>query len=309
MLVTGAAGFIGSHLAEALCADGHEVIGIDSLNPYYDIDLKRGNLRAIEHGRFESLEADLMDVDLAPLLDGVSRVFHLAGQPGVRGSWRDGFDEYVRNNIAATRRLLDACVQAGVKRYVFASSSSVYGDAPSFPTSETCLPSPVSPYGVTKLAGEHLGNVYASGYGLSVGSVRFFTVYGPRQRPDMAIHRMISAARSGSEFHLFGDGSVRRDFTFVSDAVSALRTVGEVSDGGVYNVGGGSECAMLDLIELIADACGTAVSVVHDAPQSGDAARTMADTTRLRGLGWRPQIGLADGLAAQVAHLVQAGDP
>src|SRR4051812_32930977 len=217
-LVTGVAGFIGSTLAEALVGNGDVVVGVDCFTPYYDAAQKRANLQRLAATKqFTLAEADLRTAELPPLLDGVDVVYHQAGQPGVRLSWASGFAEYDSHNIIATQRLLEGARAAGVARVVYASSSSVYGNAPRYPTSEDDLPQPHSPYGVTKLAAEHLCNLYAANWGVHTVSLRYFTVYGPRQRPDMAMHRLIESALAGTPFPLYGDGSAVRDFTFVDD--------------------------------------------------------------------------------------------
>ncbi len=240
-LITGVAGFIGSHLAERVLAEGHEVVGVDCFTPYYTPAVKRRNLESVV-GRtsFRFVEADLAEADLAPLVDGAEWVFHLAGQPGVRDSWGATFDAYLRNNIQATQRLLDALAAAPPHRLVYASSSSVYGDAP-LPMSEDALPRPISPYGVTKLAVEHLLHAYEVSAGTPVTSLRFFTVYGPRQRPDMAFHRFIRAIARGESVSLHGVGQQTRDFTYVDDIVEAcVRAATRDCVGEVINVGGGS---------------------------------------------------------------------
>ncbi len=308
-LVTGVAGFIGGHLARTLLDEGHEVVGIDALTDYYDPEIKRRNLSLLAgEERFSLQLDDLVTAELRPLVHGVDTVFHLAGQPGVRGSWRTGFEPYVVRNVLATQRLLEACTAEEVGRVVYASSSSVYGNARSFPTTESDLPRPFSPYGVTKLAAEHLCTLYADNFGLHVTSVRYFTVYGPRQRPDMATSRLIDAAIHGTPFPLFGDGSQRRDFTFVLDAVDATRRAGseDVPPGSVFNVGGGSDTSMSELIDLVASAVGKPVVIDRRPTEPGDAVRTGADTTRARELlGWRPRTSIAEGVARQVASVVR----
>ena len=310
VVVTGAAGFIGSHLAESCLADGHEVIGIDALTDYYDPAIKQRNLvNLATHEGFTFVADDLVTADLTELTASADLLFHLAGQPGVRASWRDGFSAYTDRNILATQRVLEACTQNGVRRVVYASSSSVYGNAKSFPTSETDLPRPFSPYGVSKLAGEHLCNLDADNFGLHVTSVRYFTVYGPRQRPDMATHRLIRAALDGRAFPLFGDGKQRRDFTFVLDAVSATQLAGsaDVVPGSVFNVGGGSDTSVLELFEIVEDVTGRELVIEQLPAEPGDAHRTGADTTRARELlGWLPRTGLREGIAAQAAALLAA---
>lgn len=304
-LVTGAAGFIGSHLAEALVADGHEVVGVDAFTPYYDRAEKEGNLsRLLTDGRFRFVEADLRDADLEPLLDDVDVVYHQAAQPGVRLSWSDGFATYDSCNVLATQRLLEAARHAGVDRVVYASSSSVYGNADAYPVSEADLPRPHSPYGVTKLAGEHLCGLYAANHGLSTVSLRYFTVYGPRQRPDMAFHRLIEGALDQTPFPLYGDGSHVRDFTYVGDIVRANVLAGraDAAPGTVVNVCAGGSTILRDVIDAVSAAVGSTVPVEQHAEQPGDVQRTGGSNDAARRvLGWEPQTALADGIAAQVA--------
>jgi UDP-glucuronate 4-epimerase len=288
-VVTGAAGFIGSHLAEALGARGDEVVGIDSFTDYYDPSLKEENARGL-HVRRLDLAEDELD------FRGCDGVFHLAGQPGVR-SFGGVFDLYVRRNVLATQRVFEAAAAAGV-RVVFASSSSVYGDAERYPTPEDTTPQPISPYGVTKLTCEHLAHAYARGFGLDVVALRYFTVYGPRQRPDMAFTRILTALRDGRPFELYGDGSQSRGFTYVSDAVQA--TIAALERGrGVYNVGGGSEATMLEAIRLAEEISGRSLDVRTTAPARGDVRRTAADVSRIRAdLGWQSCVDLRTGLEA-----------
>src|SRR5438034_3747787 len=242
VVVTGAAGFIGSHLCERLLADGHEVIGIDSFSDYYERGRKEQNLETLRRdGRFTLEELDLVAADLSKPLRGAKVVFHLAGQPGVRPSWGGHFDRYVQDNIVATQRLLEALREVAVERLVFASSSSVYGDAEMFPTKETALPRPVSPYGMTKLAAEHLTFVYLRNFGIPATSLRYFTVYGPRQRPDMAFCRFMEALVDNEEIEIYGDGEQTREFTFVSDAVDGtVKAASADVVGQIVNLGGGS---------------------------------------------------------------------
>lgn len=306
ILVTGCAGFIGSHTTERLLADGHEVRGVDAFTDYYDPGLKRANLAGVlDHPRFELVEGDLASLDPVALLDGVERVLHLAGQPGVRASWADGFAAYVERNVEVTQRLLEAAREVGVERFAAASSSSVYGDAATFPTPETTLPRPVSPYGVTKLAAEHLCTLYGTNFGVPTLSLRYFTVYGPRQRTDMAIRRMIDAALRGTTFPLYGDGSASRSFTYVADVVeanlAALFADG-VPPGSVCNVANDDTATVAELVELVERTTGCPLAVERLPAEAGDARRTGGSTELARRLlGWAPSTPLADGVAAQVA--------
>ncbi len=294
-VVTGAAGFIGSHLAEALLGGGHEVVAVDCFTDFYDPALKEENAAGFAVERRDLAEAPLDD-----LVAGAQGVFHLAGQPGVRTSWGADFELYVRRNVLVTRRVLEAAAGAGA-RLLFASSSSVYGDALSYPTPESAAPRPISPYGVTKLACEHLAYAYAQRAGLDVVTVRYFTVYGPRQRPDMAFARMLAALAEGRPFELYGDGSQSRGFTYVSDAVEATAAAMERAPAGaVYNVGGGSEATMREAIEAAERVAGSRLELDVRPAAAGDARRTSADTTLIRAeLGWAPQVSLEQGLRAQ----------
>lgn len=307
VVVTGAAGFIGSTLVDLLLAEGHSVIGVDSFTDYYDPLAKRANIAsALTNDRFELLEGDLVTLDLPALFDDVSIVWHLAGQPGVRMSWSDGFDLYTLRNITATQRVLEAAKTAGVERVVYASSSSVYGNAERFPTLESDRPEPFSPYGVTKLAGEHMCCLYAANWAIPTVSLRYFTVYGPRQRPDMATHRLINAAFDQELFPMFGDGSQERSFTYVGDVVKATYLAGitpDVEPGTVLNAAGSELCTLAHLIELVGDAVGTPVPIDHRPAQPGDAQKTGGSTVLIeKVLGWSPVVPLAEGIAAQVEH-------
>ena len=238
VVVTGAAGFIGSHVAESLLADGHEVVGIDCFTDYYPRPIKEANVRGLRaHARFRLVEACLQEADLPPLLDGAAHVYHLAAQAGVRASWGRDFALYTDHNVLATQRLLEAALTVGRPTLVYASSSSVYGDAPGLPLREDGPCRPISPYGVTKLAGEHLAVLYHRNHGLPTVSLRFFTVYGPRQRPDMAFHRFLEAARRGGEVTVFGDGRQTRDFTYVADVVTAVDEEDDISSVGEDDAG------------------------------------------------------------------------
>jgi UDP-glucuronate 4-epimerase len=302
VLITGAAGFIGSHLTDHCLARGWRVTAIDSFSDFYAESQKRRNLaQARAEPSFSLIEGDLLQLELGPLVREADVVFHLAAQPGVRPSWTQ-FDHYVRENIAATQRLLHAATTTSLDRFVLASSSSIYGDALSLPTSEDVLPRPVSPYGVTKLTAEHLAQVYWRTFDVPTVALRYFTVYGPRQRPDMAFNRLLSSALSGEPFELFGDGEQTRDFTFVSDAVEATLAAGERGrPGSVYNVGGGSSRSMNQVCDLLADLISAPVHRVHGSPQIGDARHTAADIARAqRDLGFRPRTPFEAGLQAQL---------
>jgi UDP-glucuronate 4-epimerase len=302
-LVTGVAGFIGSTLARRLLADGHDVVGVDSLTDYYDPRLKRENLRDIEHPRLRLVEADLNALDLTALLAEVEVVYHQAGQPGVRRSWGSDFDGYALDNVCATQKLLEAALRAPqVARFVYASSSSVYGNALRYPTEETDRPQPLSPYGVTKLAAEHLCTLYAENYGLPTVSLRYFTVYGPRQRPDMAFTQFCAAVQAGAEITVFGTGDQVRDFTFVDDVVEAnLRVAAaDVAKGAVFNVAGGTSTTVNEVIELLAEISGTVPRVSRGAPVAGDVMRTGGSTRAIEAAtGWAPTVALRDGLEEQ----------
>jgi nucleoside-diphosphate-sugar epimerase len=304
VVVTGAAGFIGSTLAERLVGDGHEVLGVDCFTPYYPVEAKRANLaQVLEQPSFTLVEADLRTADVQQLLAGADVVFHLAGQPGVRLSWTDGFCAYVEHNVLVTQRLLEAARTAGVARFVYASSSSVYGNAARYPTAEQDPTQPHSPYGVTKLGAENLCVLYAANWGVPTVALRYFTVYGPRQRPDMAIHRLIGAALSGQRFTLYGDGNQIRDFTYVDDVVRATAAAGlaEVPPGTVVNVSGGSSMTMGELIALVEEVVGHPIRVRRITGQAGDVERTGGSVARAaRLLGWQPQAAPREGLVAQV---------
>jgi nucleoside-diphosphate-sugar epimerase len=299
VVVTGAAGFIGSHVAESLVRDGHDVVGIDCFTDYYPRPAKEENLRLLRQSdRFRLAEARLQDVDLLPLLDGASHVYHLAAQAGVRASWGREFAHYTDHNLLATQALLEAALRAGRPTVVYASSSSVYGDAPSLPLREDGPCQPVSPYGVTKLAAEHLAVLYHRCHGLPTVSLRFFTVYGPRQRPDMAFHRFLKAARDGGAIALFGDGQQTRDFTYVDDIVSAVREAPlSGQPGSVYNVGGGERVALHEVLRLVETVTGRPLRIERQEAQKGDMRDTFADTTAARrDLGFRSTVPLAEGL-------------
>jgi UDP-glucose 4-epimerase len=302
VVVTGAAGFIGSHLTDRLLADGHEVVGIDCFTDYYERARKEQNLeKSRSHNKFDFEEVDLVDADFPSLLDGVGVVYHLAGQPGVRPSWGSQFDRYVRDNIIATQRLLEALKEAPIKRLVFAGSSSVYGDAEMFPTKETALPRPLSPYGVTKLAAEHLTHLYTRNFAIPVVSVRYFTVYGPRQRPDMAFSRFMQALTAGEDIEVFGDGEQTREFTYVSDAVEGtLKASTADVVGQVFNLGGGSRVTVNQVLATLEEISGIKVRRQNLPAAPGDPRHTGASINLARErLGWEPRVSLREGLTRQ----------
>ncbi|MBB5936422.1 NAD-dependent epimerase/dehydratase family protein [Streptomyces zagrosensis] len=298
-LVTGAAGFIGSHLCEHLLTAGDTVVGVDSFTDFYDPTLKERNLRGLmSRPGFTFHRADLLTTDLGPLVDGADAVYHLAGQPGVRPSWGAEFPVYNARNVLATQALLEAVRPRPVASFVYASSSSVYGDARTYPTPETACPRPISPYGVTKLAGEHLCELYRGEYGMPSACLRLFTVYGPRQRPDMAFARLLDAATGGPPFALYGDGEQTRDFTYVLDVVTGIRNAARSGFTGVANLGGGSPVSIKQAIAAVENAVGP-VNVVPCVAGPGDARHTGADVSVASlAFGFRPRTALHDGIAA-----------
>lgn len=302
-LVTGAAGFIGSHLSERLIADGHEVVGVDCFTDYYPRRIKEKNLERLRaENRFSFVEADLNALDVSALVSGVDWIFHQAAQAGVRASWGETFRIYTRLNIDATQRLLEAVKgSTTLKKFVYASSSSVYGDVATLPMVEDHPTHPLSPYGVTKLAAEHLAVLYTRNFAVPTASLRYFTVYGPRQRPDMAFHKFFKAALAGEEISVYGDGTQTRDFTYVSDAVEAnLRAAQSAPPGAVLNIGGGSRVSVREVLTLVEELVGKPVRVRYLETQHGDMKDTVADTTRAREqIGYRPLVSLRDGLARE----------
>jgi nucleoside-diphosphate-sugar epimerase len=305
-LVTGAAGFIGSHLSETLLDRGWQVTGLDGFTDYYPRAMKERNLEGLgKRDGFQFVSGSVQHADLPALLDGKTHVFHLAAQPGVRKSWGSDFDVYTENNIDATQRLLEACVGRPLHRFVYASSSSLYGDNVQIPMRENALPQPVSPYGVTKLAAEQLCYLYFVNHAVPTTSLRYFTVYGPRQRPDMAFHRFIKAALEDKPITLYGDGEQTRDFTFVADAVAATIAAGERGvPGRAYNVGGGSRVSMNQVIDIIARLAGKPLDVRREPAQKGDMRDTYADTSLARAdLGFSPSVTLEHGIEAEYRWL------
>jgi nucleoside-diphosphate-sugar epimerase len=306
VVVTGTAGFIGSHLAEALLDRGHDVIGIDAFTGSYPPADKWSNVSGLlARPGFELHRLDLATAEVDPLLAGATAVFHLAARPGVRTSFGPGFSGYLHDNVLAIQRLLESCVRAEVPRLILASSSSVYGDAPTYPTTEESTTRPVSPYGVTKLAAEHLCQAYTqlARSSMAVAILRYFTVYGPRQRPDMGFRRFIEAALAGRPVPVYGDGGQTRDFTYVDDVVRAtLLAMTAPVEAEAINVGGGQRVSLNEAIDLIGAATGRRMRVERRPPRPGDARHTGADGTRGELLlGYRPETDLATGLAAQVA--------
>ena len=305
-LVTGAAGFIGSHLSEALLGRGAAVVGVDCFSDFYPRAIKESNV-AVNAGKpgFTFVEAALQRADLGALLEGVTHVFHLAAQAGVRSSWGGEFRTYTDNNVDASQALLEACVNRPIEKFVYASSSSLYGDAVAIPVAEDALPRPLSPYGVTKLAAEQLCHLYWVNHRVPTASVRYFTVYGPRQRPDMAFHRFITAALAERPITLYGDGAQTRDFTFVTDAAAATIAAGlRGVPGRAYNIGGGSRVSINQVLALLERLAGHPLTIVREGAQKGDVRDTYADTSLARAdLGFAPAVSLEQGLEAEYRWL------
>lgn len=302
-LVTGAAGFVGSSLSERLLSLGHEVVGVDRFSDYYPRSYKEANLvRLRDEPRFELQVHDLSDCAMEPLLDGIEVVFHQAAQAGVRASWGSSFETYLRDNLMSTQRILEAVKgHRSVRKVVYASSSSVYGEAHELPMRETSATLPYSPYGVTKLAAEHLAELYRHNFGLKTASLRYFTVYGPRQRPDMAFHKFIEATLDGKPIKVFGDGAQTRDFTFIADIVEA--NIAAADDGvlGVFNIGGGSRVTLSDVLGTLGEVMGP-VRIERQDREAGDVLDTWADVSKAAGvMNYAPQVALREGLTAQVA--------
>lgn len=306
-VITGVAGFIGSHLCERLLRDDHEVVGIDCFGTNYSRDLKASNIAlSLENSRFRFAEISLCEDDIKSEIRGADAIFHLAGEPGVRPSWGADFRKYAENNVLATQRLLESMVESDVERIVYASSSSIYGDAETMPTPETATPRPISPYGASKLAGEVLCDTYARSRDLDVRTVRYFTVFGPRQRPDMAFNIFCRAALTGQRCTIFGDGYQSRDFTYVDDAIEATYTAANIdsSDDQVFNIGGGLMANLRDVVSAIEIASGQTLDVEFGTKQLGDVRDTIADITRAeQRLGFFPSTTLQDGIASELAWL------
>ncbi len=301
-LVTGVAGFIGSTLAGRLLDQGARVTGIDCFTDYYPRPAKEANLASLlGRSAFHFVESTIQAADLGRLLPDATHVFHLAAQAGVRKSWGRDFGVYTANNIEATQALLEACVGTTIERLVYASSSSVYGDDTPLPMRETAVPAPLSPYGVTKLAAEHLCNLYHANHGVPCVSLRYFTVYGPRQRPDMAFHRFLRAAITSQPITLYGDGEQTRDFTFVADAAAATANAATRGvPGRVYNIGGGSRVSVNRVLDIVGRLAGRPLDVRREGVQKGDMRDTYADTSRARAdFGFAPTVTIDEGLAAE----------
>jgi UDP-glucose 4-epimerase len=315
ILVTGCAGFIGSHLVEALLLMGYDVVGIDCFTPYYSDRIKRYNLtEALRHKKFKLVELDLSRTsidDLTSIVKDVSCVIHEAAQPGVRSSWGVDFDAYVKHNILATQKLLEAVARAGsVKMFVYASSSSIYGNVENIPVSEEVNPKPYSPYGVTKLTAENLCMVYYENFNVPIVVLRYFTVYGPRQRPDMAFHKFIRSALKCEPLYVYGDGQQARDFTYVEDVVEATIRSIECQDrviGQVINVGYGKPVKLMDAVNIIAELCGVNPQIRFKEEMKGDVRATWADISKARSLlEWQPKTKLRDGLEDEIRWAKQA---
>ncbi len=306
-LVTGAAGFIGSHLCERLLSEGFEVAGVDCFTDYYDKKIKESNLSlCLKNKNFRLIKENLIKMDIDLALKGIDLVFHEAAQPGVRASWGKSFSVYVEDNILATQKLLEAIKNSDIKKMVFASSSSVYGDAEKYPTSETDAPEPVSPYGVTKLAAENLCRLYSKNYGLPVISLRYFSVYGPRQRPDMGFNRFIRSIIKGENITIYGNGQQTRDFTFISDVVDAnIKAVNcTCHSGEIFNIGGGSRIMVNDTIKMLANISGKKAKVKYLANQKGDVNHTAADISKAMSvLSYMPKVQIKAGLEKEYEWL------
>lgn len=312
VLVTGCAGFLGSHLSERLVASGEEVLGVDCFTDYYPREQKDANLERLrDQRRFRLRELDLGRGPLDGLVEGIDTVFHLAAQPGVRGSFGMSFGRYVHDNILATQRLLEASAEVGVRTFVYASSSSVYGDSLTYPTAEETERAPISPYGLTKLATEELAAVYGRLEGMRTVGLRYFTAYGPRQRPDMAFAKFLRAALARVPVRVLGDGLQIRDFTFVDDVVEGtIAAARRGAQGAVYNVGGGTQVRLLDALRKMEELLGMPIAVDHLPNARGDVRRTCSDPRRAaRDLGFTPGVSLEEGLARQVEWALDRSRP
>lgn len=311
-IVTGAAGFIGSTLSERLLEQGHQVIGVDCFLDYYPRELKEKNLEKVrDNSNYQFIEGDLLDLDLAEILAGTDYIYHQAAQAGVRSSWGSDFSIYTNTNILATQKLLEACrdkrVSESLKKLVYASSSSVYGDAESLPTVETMRPKPLSPYGVSKLAAEHLCLLYDKEFNVPTVSLRYFTVFGPRQRPDMAFRRFITAALKEEEIRVFDDGEQSRDFTFIDDIIKAnIDSAQAKTRASVFNIGGGSRVTVNQVLEMISEIVSKKLNVTYLPREYGDVKHTAADTSQAQeAFSYNPEVSLREGLTKQTAWIEQ----
>ncbi|WP_137809810.1 MULTISPECIES: NAD-dependent epimerase/dehydratase family protein [unclassified Gordonia (in: high G+C Gram-positive bacteria)] len=308
-VVTGAAGFVGARICQKLLQSGHKVTGFDALNSYYDPAIKRRRISQLcTYDAFAFSSVDIRSEEFLSSLEPETTIYHQAGQPGVRSSWSSGFEDYVANNIIGTQMLLERLRGLAGVKLVYASSSSVYGNQAHFPCDETAVPHPYSPYGVTKLGAEHLVSLYAENFGVDTVSLRYFTVYGPGQRPDMAFTRFINAILSGGSIEIYGDGEQRRDFTYVDDIVEANLAAAErdTEPGVIYNVCGGSIVSVNETVELLAAISGKPVNIKHIGTSFGDVRETGGDNTRIRSdLSWSPSVRIADGLRMQYERQVE----
>lgn len=306
ILVTGVAGFIGSHLAERLIKEGHKVVGVDCFTDYYPRAIKESNIKKLRSdSSFDFHDADILEINLDTVLQNIDVVYHEAAQAGVRASWGASFKIYTENNVRATQRLLEAAKTARLKKFIYASSSSVYGDAESYPTHEEMKPMPISPYGVTKLAAEHLCYLYYKNFGIPTVSLRYFTVYGPRQRPDMAFHKFIKAILNDEEIPVFGDGNQTRDFTYIDDIIDAnISAMNAEATGEVFNIGGGSRITVNDTIAIIERVCEKNAKKKYIEKQKGDVIHTAADISKAeKFLDYAPKYDIEKGIANEVAWL------
>jgi nucleoside-diphosphate-sugar epimerase len=309
VLVTGCAGFIGSTLAQKLLDDKCDVIGVDCFTDYYERWIKERNLKPLlACQKFKFIEQDVAALNVADLIGNGDAIYHGAAQAGVRASWGKSFQVYTHHNITATQRLLESVKELNLRRFVFAGSSSVYGDALRLPTLETDMPQPISPYGVTKLAGEHLCRLYWVNHGVPTATVRYFTVFGPRQRPDMAFHKWCRAALTGAKLPIFGDGEQTRDFTYVGDAVDAsiAAIFAPNAPGEVMNVGGGNRITVNGVLEILARIHGGRLNIVDEGNQKGDVRHTCADVEKAkRIIGYDPKVGIEEGLRGEYEYIKQ----
>ena len=303
-IVTGAAGFIGSHLSEKLLENGFKVIGIDCFTDYYSKEIKKNNMISFQNNKnFKLIENDLMKIDLTSIIKESEFLFHEAGQPGVRASWGEQFDTYVKDNILVTQKILESAKKVKtLEKIVMASSSSIYGEQEGIMIENKTIPSPISPYGVTKLASENLGLTYALNHDLPVTSLRYFTVYGPRQRPDMAFTKFIKANLSGDKISIFGDGNQIRDFTFISDIIDAnINCIKSEIQGNVLNIGGGKTYSVLNVLKIIEKITGKKNKLIFSTKQKGDVRKTEANIEKaIKNIDYSPKIDLTKGLTNQI---------